>query len=399
MLRLEDPDETIDPLVLRYGQESISEAQGDVDVFPYPGARPDANRLLSLDAIEEIQLSGLMTAWQVADDNDWPDDPLTALARWTHTFENFVNSGQGSGYDLVDEDRDRTIRGFIENATWQRFTGSPYEVEWNLTFHRGGVIDVSRDVLESEVETNDRFIVSSSEVEEKGQDISVELKNPTNYSVSRRQEMRLFPIPQYSLPDYDANEIASISGVLRQITITGEIVGDADARNKFDSDMRSLVGGNQAVVIQTAFPGYKLGGAIEFYDSPREAGQTKLNEYRIRLVQGLMSNETPEPLEPAFFDVTITSTNSPVTEGETLDVSYEVENTGQVTDQQDIELALVETFGAGDVVDTDEDIILQPTNSTTGTLSWQTESGDAGEWRVRVQSDDDAESVEVEVTS
>lgn len=57
-----------------------------------------------------------------------------------------------------------------------------------------------------------------------------------------------------------------------------------------------------------------------------------------------LDNFMAETTDP-FFDVTITSTNSPVGEGELLEVDYEVTNTGGEADTQDITLDVEKTDG------------------------------------------------------
>ena len=94
----------------------------------------------------------------------------------------------------------------------------------------------------------------------------------------------------------------------------------------------------------------------------------------------------------AFFDVAIQSTNSPVEEGETLNVDYFVDNTGGVEDTQDIRLEIDNTQE-----DVDTGVTLDSGTSTTGTLQWDTtnESGDT--YSATVLSDDDSDSVTVEI--
>ena len=96
----------------------------------------------------------------------------------------------------------------------------------------------------------------------------------------------------------------------------------------------------------------------------------------------------------AFFDVAIQSTNSPVEEGETLNVDYLVDNTGGVEDTQDIRLEIDNTQE-----DVDTDITLDSGTSTTGTLQWDTTDESADTYSATVLSDDDSDNVTVEVES
>jgi hypothetical protein len=95
---------------------------------------------------------------------------------------------------------------------------------------------------------------------------------------------------------------------------------------------------------------------------------------------------------PAFFDVTVTNTNSPVTEGDVLSVDYSANNTGDVQDTQDIRLEI-------DSVEEDRDsnVTLEGGVSTTGTLQWDTTNENATTYTATVLSNDDTDSVTVEV--
>lgn len=99
-----------------------------------------------------------------------------------------------------------------------------------------------------------------------------------------------------------------------------------------------------------------------------------------------------EVADPAFFDVEIVDTNDPVEEGEMLEVTADIENTGEEEAQQEITLAFED-----EIVDT-ASITLSEGESETVVLSYQTEESDAGERSVTVASADDSDSVTVTIT-
>ena len=78
-------------------------------------------------------------------------------------------------------------------------------------------------------------------------------------------------------------------------------------------------------------------------------------------------------LDPASFDLTSDGDNSPVLEGENFEVNYSVENSGDESDSQDVELS----------VDGDQKNInthtLDSGESESDTLVWSTEEGDNGD--------------------
>ena len=95
---------------------------------------------------------------------------------------------------------------------------------------------------------------------------------------------------------------------------------------------------------------------------------------------------------PAFFDVTITNTNSPVQEGDILTVDYGVDNTGDAQDMQDIRLEIDSVQE-----DVDPGVMLAGGASTTGTLEWDTTGEPEAEYTATVLSDNDSDSVTVEI--
>lgn len=85
-------------------------------------------------------------------------------------------------------------------------------------------------------------------------------------------------------------------------------------------------------------------------------------------------------------------------EGETLEVDYSVENTSGTDDTQDIILEIEDSGGTTTQEDSDTDVTITAGSTATGTLSWVTESGDADTYTAFVKSNDDTESISVEVS-
>jgi hypothetical protein len=102
--------------------------------------------------------------------------------------------------------------------------------------------------------------------------------------------------------------------------------------------------------------------------------------------------QTEEESNPANFEVTIQSTNSPVTEGENLTVTAKITNTGG---NQDTQTVTGETIGLSPPVEIPT--TLDPGESTTETRSARTFPGDAGTYTVEVTSEDDTATTTVEV--
>jgi hypothetical protein len=100
---------------------------------------------------------------------------------------------------------------------------------------------------------------------------------------------------------------------------------------------------------------------------------------------------TIDVVAPGDYAVTITSTNSPVAEGSTLDVDVDVANNGQSDDAQDVTLTV-------DGAQRDSQTVFLDSEQTKSiTLSWATESGDAGDYTATVESNDDTATASVTV--
>jgi parallel beta-helix repeat protein len=126
---------------------------------------------------------------------------------------------------------------------------------------------------------------------------------------------------------------------------------------------------------------------------------TQAGEYNVTLTvtdAAGNTNATTEsitvvPTAPANFTVTIDSTNSPTTEGDPLDVTATIENTGDETDSQQITLSIdgtvVDSIGAA----------FDGGESATLPFQWQTAAGDTGTYTAAVSSFDDTDTAIVTI--
>jgi len=162
-----------------------------------------------------------------------------------------------------------------------------------------------------------------------------------------------------------------------------DIVYEADSLDSLTIDETGLEDGEMVRALD-ADDGNELddatvdNGAIVFEDLPNNAVELDLT--------------TEEESEEPFFDIELLDTNEPVTEGDDLAVEIAVENTGEESATQDIELAEFD----GTVVD-EQSLTLDGDEEETVTLTWETESGDTGTGDIAVTSEDDDATAEVTV--
>lgn len=90
------------------------------------------------------------------------------------------------------------------------------------------------------------------------------------------------------------------------------------------------------------------------------------------------------------FEVDIIETNSPFETGETLEVTAEIENKGDISDTQTVSL------DAGELGNGSTSVSLSGGGNTTETFAISTSFGDSGTYTATVESDNDSESTTVE---
>jgi len=156
-------------------------------------------------------------------------------------------------------------------------------------------------------------------------------------------------------------------------------------------------------------------GTVQLLDTGGVPG-----EHTVHIVPALRLNQTPQPgtplsadtasavtdsdtafvsqatqPTPANFRVSIIGTNAPVTEGEPLNVTVTVQNTGDLQATQTVGLT------AGALGSDSTQVTLASGNSTTETLTVATGGGDAGSYTATVSSvnDTDSQTVTVEEPS
>lgn len=119
---------------------------------------------------------------------------------------------------------------------------------------------------------------------------------------------------------------------------------------------------------------------------------TRLNNETELLNTGT-SNGSITFLDPPLFDVEVLNTNSPVVEGDELEVVTNVANLGEAPGTQNITLEVNRSVGQKDKTQ----VSLGPNGMTNLNLSWQTTGGDAGSYGINVSSEDDTDAENITV--
>ncbi|MFO7794148.1 MAG: carboxypeptidase regulatory-like domain-containing protein [Candidatus Nanohaloarchaea archaeon] len=141
-------------------------------------------------------------------------------------------------------------------------------------------------------------------------------------------------------------------------------------------------------------PGESESGTLEWDTEEGDSGyrNIKISSENDEATKFVNIKGSDQSNDPANFDVEIDDFDDKVTEGESVYVDYTVTNTGDQEDSQDIDLR-----ARGQRQDRDSNIDLEPGESESGKLEWDTEDGDSGYRSIKVQSENDDATEIVEV--
>lgn len=254
-------------------QEDQDSRDGNVDVADIPSFDADESYVSGLTQQHEGTLSGLATGNRLSRQSGYSDDPVTALAEWVQRVMALHNGQQGTGLTLTHDVRNQSVNVVLSTFGWTRTAGDSLELEWNMEFRIGEGVMVDG-------ETAANTAAPSSTWSLDGRD----LQHPMQYREEKSQRVEVAEMAYADSPE--ENLVKDRSGVTRSITITGRHTGSRSERKAFDDHLRSLIGQDQIVTYQSAFPGHALDVMVNRYDSLLEAGITRQGRYQLELIEG-----------------------------------------------------------------------------------------------------------------
>jgi len=264
---------TVDGLQLFTADESSPETQAELNVTSPPGYEPGDNLLVGLKSQESVTIGGLATGIRLSGQAEYSSDPTTALAEWLADFESLCSAEQGGGWDIVDNERNRTVTGLVTNLSWTYDEGAPFQSRWTLSAERG-------DGVFSTASRSPRTPTPQSTTTLAGTDLGG--------IVQKRHELS---IDTESIPIAYADESETIivpnSGVQRRITISGRMEGDYSNLRTRDSDLRDAVGKDATQTYQSGIPGDTYEVRPGKYNSTVNAGSPAVWNYSLNLLEGI----------------------------------------------------------------------------------------------------------------
>ena len=167
--------------------------------------------------------------------------------------------------------------------------------------------------------------------------------------------------------------------------------GDSSARKTVTLAFRGSTEDSESVRLDS---GEEREGNLDFRPGESDTGFRRLtiSTNDDEKTEFIDIRQRDDPDDPAFFEMEIDDFDEKVTEGDIVNVDYTVTNSGDQSDTQNIELTARDR-----IQDRDFSIGLEPGESESGTLKWDTEEGDSGYRSIKVQSENDDATEIVEV--
>jgi len=129
-----------------------------------------------------------------------------------------------------------------------------------------------------------------------------------------------------------------------------------------------------------------------------DTNETHYGEYTLEVAtQDDDENVTVTVWTDAYFQVTMIDHDEEVVEGEEVVLRYNVTNIGDEEDTQHILFRVFDEYDERVYLDIEESLTLGPGEYLNNTFTWPTEESDAGDYDLRVSSDDEDEEVSVTV--
>ncbi|AGN01442.1 peptidase S8/S53 subtilisin kexin sedolisin [Salinarchaeum sp. Harcht-Bsk1] len=244
--------------------------------------------------------------------------------------------------------------GVVDNQSVSLGAESQTTIALNWTTADGDVGDYTASVNSSNESTS----------------TSVRVDEPANFSVT-----------------VDSTNSPVVENDTLQVNATIQNVGDRNGSQTVNLSINGSVGevDNQTITLDV--------GESTTHTFNWTTGSGDNGNYTATVNSANASASSPvEVLAPANFTVNVTGSNSPVTEGDTLQVNATVNNTGDVAATQNVTLEL---NGTGDVAS--QNVTLDGGNAIAIALNWTTDGRDAGNYTATVASDDGNDTVAVEI--
>lgn len=226
-------------------------------------------------------IRGVVTGIGRAAADPTTSDAVQALANYVDRLESHVDEFQGNRtehYTFEDDILGTSKSCVLEGVTWERQTGQPYDIEFEVTLQIGRPTMTVEDITRRNP-TVDTSMDTMLRVD--GED----LPGLRQYKVSR--SIGIEPKAIWDRSTAENNDAVMQEGVTQEVTYEGTITGSKSARRSKDQALDSKLATSKPVTLETQFPGYDLDGYVLGYDSTQERRHGEnIHHYSLRFVEG-----------------------------------------------------------------------------------------------------------------
>lgn len=257
-----------------FGAQQVSnEREGAVDASPAVGSDSEETYLTSLEQSGQATIQGGATALQISRDGAYSSDPRTALAEWVADFDAILRGAPGDGLELSRDYRGDTFEGYVDTLQWTVRGGETLDVAFSVSFIRGQGLSVYERPSPVDVTVTDEWSVNDRPL-----DFVAEFSSQKTMGVNvSRRTFAESP---------DDNDLTTDSGVRREITATGTVVGTDSERNQFDADLADTLGNDTLISVEEGLTGQTFTGMVSAYSATDEAGRYRDNDFSVTIVEG-----------------------------------------------------------------------------------------------------------------
>ena len=251
---------------------------GSVNVTPFVTFDAEDAFLVGMTQREQIQITGKANGFFLADQNEYSNDPKTALAEWTQELMAVVSGTQGEGHRLTDTERGLVgPDALLVTAEKVGFTltgGSPFEVEYDIDLQRGeGVMPSETDrVKPADPRTT---------MELDGVDLGF-------FDQIREQKRCQIDLAEMLFAaDAEENLISAQTGAVRNVQIAGTFTGTKAEREAFEASINGLIGTDETVTYKSPFPGHNLNVMVDTFFTSYQSGTKDTMSYALTMIEGV----------------------------------------------------------------------------------------------------------------
>ncbi|MCU4926462.1 right-handed parallel beta-helix repeat-containing protein [Halobacteria archaeon AArc-dxtr1] len=329
----------------------------------------------------------------------------------TVRFENVTDDLGAGEYEITVEAEGGTLTGTlqveapgvfemaIEETTTPVVEGDPLEVSANVS-NTGDVettqtVNLTTDSTSTELDETDVTLAGGESND------SVILTWETEHgdggehaaTVSSANDTDTVPVvverpASFSMSELEPGDVVAETG--DSIDVSATVTNTGDVSDDQQIDLR--IDGENVASESVALDGSEA-TTVEFTDVSTDELDPGAHEYGV-FIEGESATGTLTLEEPAFFEMSIEETNAPVVEGDSLEVSASVTNTGDVTATQTVNLTTDSTSTELDGTD----VTLEGGESDESvTLAWETEEGDADGYDVIASSANDTDTASITI--